>query len=210
MTVDPLRIANHIPERLETRRLLLRPFTLADAPQLHAALAESQAELMAHLWFLPWVAEEQTLASAEARCRRAQAAFLLRTDLAYLAFDIHTQALVGSAGLHRTDWSVPKTEVGYWIRSSMTGRGYASEAVTALTHWALTGLGAARVELVTDADNAASRAVATRCGFALEGVLRNSNRSPDGRLRHACVYARVAGGDAALAEKPGGVDVPRH
>jgi RimJ/RimL family protein N-acetyltransferase len=185
---DPLRFA--VPEAFETPRLLLRPFAVADAPQLHEALLESIEALREHLGFLPWVAEPPTLVSAEARCRRALANFLLRTDLAYLAFDRRSGRLVASAGLHRTDWALPATEVGYWVRTSEVGQGYATEAVEALTRWALEGLGAVRVALVTDAGNAGSRAVAERCGFRLEGVLRHAARSPDGRLRDLCHYAR--------------------
>jgi RimJ/RimL family protein N-acetyltransferase len=187
--IDPLRFA--VPESLESDRLQLRPFRVSDAHQLHEALQESIAQLREHLWFLPWVAEEQTLQSAEVRCRKAEANFLLRADLAYLAFAKSTGRLVASAGLHRTDWSLPKTEVGYWVRTSEAGKGYATEAVGALTSWALRGLGAKRVELVTDQLNHASRRVAERCGFALEGVLHSVTQSPDGRLRNRCIYARL-------------------
>ena len=180
-----------VPTALETERLLLRPFRSADAPALHAALTESIDELRAHLWFLPWIAEEQTLQSAEVRCRKAEANFLLRADLPYLAFEKRSGQLLGSVGLHRTDWSLPKTEVGYWIRSKEVGRGYASEGVVALTDWALDLLGAQRVELVTDELNRGSRTVAERCGFRLEGVLHNVMRAPDGSLRHSCIYAKT-------------------
>lgn len=188
---DPRRFP--VPESFETPRLLLRPFAVADAPQLHEALVESIDALREHLWFLPWVAEPPTPASAVARCRRAQADFLRRADLPYLAFERRSGRLVGSAGLHRTDWALPATEVGYWVRTSETGKGYATEAVDALTVWALEGLGATRVALVTDELNVASRAVALRCGFRLEGVLRHAARSPDGRLRSTCLYARLPG-----------------
>jgi RimJ/RimL family protein N-acetyltransferase len=57
--------------------------------------------------------------------------------------------------------------------------------------WALDRLGAQRVELVAEDQNVASRKVAERCGFALEGVLRNVVRGPDGRLRNTCIYARL-------------------
>ncbi len=63
----------------------------------------------------------------------------------------------------------------------------------ALTAWALDGLGAQRVALVTDELNVGSRAVALCCGFRLEGVLRHAVRSPDGRLRSTSVYARFPG-----------------
>lgn len=186
---DPL--AFPVPSRLESPRLVLRSFTVEDASVLHEALVESIAELRRHLWFLPWVAQEQTLASAEERCRTAQANFVLRADLPFLAFSKESGRLVGSAGLHRTDWAVPRTEVGYWVRTSEVGRGYASESVDVLAGWALRELKAARVELVTLEDNLGSRGVAERCGFTLEGVHRNMLRAPAGDLRHRYVYARL-------------------
>jgi RimJ/RimL family protein N-acetyltransferase len=182
-----------VPTQLETSRLVLRSFTAGDAAVLHEALAESVIELRTHLWFLPWVAEAQTLASAEARCHAAQTAFMQRDDLPFLAFSQDSGRLVGSAGLHRTDWAVPKTEVGYWMRTSEVGRGYASECVQVLSGWALTELQATRVELVTLDDNTGSRRVAERCGFTLEGVHHNFLRAPTGELRHRCVYARLPG-----------------
>lgn len=187
---DPLLFP--VPSVIETPRLLLRSFRVSDAPALHAALSESIDSLRESLWFLPWVAEEPTPQTAEARCRRAEAAFLLRTDLPWLAFDKASGRLIGSIGLHRTDWSLPKTEVGYWIRSSETRKGFAAEGVAALASWALQDLGAERVELVTDAANVGSRAVAERCGFVLEGISRNVMRSPDGVLRDSCIYAILA------------------
>ena len=86
---------------------------------------ETIAQLRENLWFLPWVAEQQTLRSAEARCRKAQSDFQLRLDLPYLVFDRRTGRLVASAGLHRTDWALPKTEVGYWVRTGEVGKGFA-------------------------------------------------------------------------------------
>jgi len=180
-----------VPPIFETPRLRLRAFRVEDAPALHAALVDSIAELRRHLWFLPWVAEEQTLQSAEARCRRAAANFLVRADLPYLAFDKGTDRLVASIGLHRTDWTLPKTEVGYWVRTGETGKGYASEGVMALTSWALDALKVKRIELITDEQNQGSRSVAARCGFRLEGIHRNVMQAPDGSLRNSCVYAKL-------------------
>jgi RimJ/RimL family protein N-acetyltransferase len=180
-----------VPVRFETDRLILRPPRTGDGPVLHEALVESIVELRRFLWFLPWIAEEQTGDSAEIRCRRCEANFLSRTDLPFLAFERSTGNLLGGIGLHRTDWDLPKTEVGYWIRTSKAGKGYAAEGVQALVAWALHGLGAQRVELVTEDLNVASRSVAERCGFVLEGVLHNVLRGPDGTLRNSCIYARL-------------------
>ena len=180
-----------VPAQLETQRLTLRSFRCEDAAALHAAVIESIQELRSNMWFLPWVAEEPTLESAELLCRKSAANFLLRTDLAYLVFDKVSGRLVASVGLYRTVWSLPRTEVGYWVRTGETGKGYASEGVAAVTSWALESLGAKRVELITDEQNVRSRDVAARCGFRLEGILRNVMQSPDGTLRNSCVYARL-------------------
>ena len=187
--LNPLLI--DVPLAIETSRLLLRAPRAGDGPALHEALVESLPELRRFLWFLSWVAEEQTLESAEIRCRRAQANFHARTDLPFWIFDKSTDRLVGSAGLHRTDWSIPQTEVGYWIRTSAAGNGYVTEAVDALVRLAFTQLCAERIELVTDEENISSRKVAERCQFALEGVRRNERRGSDGHLRNTCVYARL-------------------
>ena len=186
-----------VPEAIETRRLRLRPFRESDAAALHEALVESIAALREHLWFLPWVAEEPTLESARRRCERAQAAFIERSDLAYLAFHAETGRLVGSAGWHRTDWAAGKTEVGFWIRTRETGKGFATEAVNAFTEQAFAALRARRVEFVADELNLASLAVARRCGFELEHTRHRTAQSPDGRWRNTLVHVRVAPHDAA-------------
>ena len=47
------------------------------------------------------------------------------------------------------------------------------------------------VEIRCDARNLRSRAVAERCGFALDGVLRNEALGVDGAPRDTCVYSRL-------------------
>ena len=188
--MDPLLI--DLPFPLATARLELRSPLAGDGPVLQFVWLESMPVLRQFLGFLPWVAREPTVESAELYCRNAQANILARKDFSLLAFERETGRLVGGAGLHRPNWEVPKVEVGYWLRPSAAGRGYASEAVEALVQVALLSFSAVRVELITDAANLASRRVADRCQFRLEGILRQEFRAPDGRLCDTCMYARLA------------------
>ena len=187
---DPVLI--DLPTSIETERLLLRPPRAGDGALLHAAIAESLPELRRFLASLPWVAGEQTIESAEAYCRNAQANFLARKDLPFLVLEKATGQIVGATGLHRTVWSTLKTEIGYWGRASRARNGFICEAVAALTDYAFASLRAVRVEIVTDEENGPSRRVAERCRFVLEGILRNERRAPDGTLRNTCIYARIA------------------
>jgi ribosomal-protein-serine acetyltransferase len=103
-----------------------------------------------------------------------------------------TNTLVGSSGLHRINWEVPKFEIGYWVRARFAGQGYISEAVTAISDFAFETLGARRVEIRLDAQNERSEAIPRRLGFALEGRLRNEDRDHlTGELRDTLVFAKV-------------------
>jgi RimJ/RimL family protein N-acetyltransferase len=186
---DPILL--DLPSHVETPRLLLRIPQAGDGPAHLDAVSESLPELKLFLSFLPWVANEPTLESFEVRCRTDQANFFARKNLVFLMFEKSSGQLLGSVGLYRTNWETPKTEVGYWCRTSRSGNGFAREAVAALTDYAFSHIHAARVELITDSENLASRRVAERCGFSLEGILHNEFRAPNNSLRHTCVYARV-------------------
>ena len=182
-------ILRDFPDHLETERLLIRAPRAGDGAENCAAVQESLAELRP---WMPWAMEPLTPESQEAVMRRAHADFMARTDLMLLLLLKGTNTMVGSSGLHRIDWRVPRFEIGYWLRTSYTGKGYMTEAVNAITAFAFGTLEARRVEIRCDERNTRSAAVAQRCGFALEGVLRHSGRSHlDGELVNEMVFAQI-------------------
>ena len=61
-------------------------------------------------------------------------------------------------------------EIGYGISEEYRGLGYATEAVSAVTQWALSQHDVARVEAEAEADNIASIKVLTKCGFTPTGT----------------------------------------
>jgi RimJ/RimL family protein N-acetyltransferase len=63
-------------------------------------------------------------------------------------------------------------ELGYMVARAARGRGVATEALHLLTDWAF-GLGMLRAELHISVGNEASKRVAERNGYRLEGVLRS-------------------------------------
>jgi len=66
------------------------------------------------------------------------------------------------------------------------------EALNAVVSFAFEQLGVHRVEAKTDPRNARTRALLERCGFALEGILRESYYW-DGVFLGTAVYGRLAG-----------------
>lgn len=188
---DPLLI--DIPERLDGERIVL----LAPRAGLGAEMAVVIAQSLSHLrpW-MPWAQEAPTAESSELVVRRMQADFIARRDLCFQIYarraDGSAGRMLGGTGLHRIDWAVRRFEIGYWIRPEAAGQGHASEAVRLLTALAFDRLAARRVEIRCDPRNAKSRAVAERCGFELEGVLRQDSLGVDGHPRDSCVFSRIA------------------
>jgi RimJ/RimL family protein N-acetyltransferase len=188
--------SSRLPDSFETARLRLRAPRAADVGDVHAAVVESFPEL--HAW-MPWARERPTAADIEAWLRRAAAGFAERSSFELVMREKGTGALVGVCGLPRLDWNVPKFEIGYWCRTRFTGRGYVTEAVRAVTALAFDRLGAARVEVRCDEANERSRRVIERCGFRLEGALRNEQRTPTGGLRTTLVFSLTPEEYRALA-----------
>jgi RimJ/RimL family protein N-acetyltransferase len=188
---DPVLI--QVPERLDTERLVILAPRPGLGQALNAAIRESLEELKP---WMPWAQSAPSVEESETVLRHQAAKFLLRSDLVYQFYartpDGAAGRLLGGSGLHRLDWAVRRFEIGYWVRTSARGKGYVSEVVRALAAMAFEQLRARRVEIRMDALNARSRAVAERCGFELEGVLRSDALNPSGEPRDTCVYARIA------------------
>lgn len=82
-------------------------------------------------------------------------------------------------------------ELGYAVAPHARGKGVATAALRLLTDWAFEELDPVRLELFITAANAASQAVARRCGYTFEGVLRSAYVKP-GRWEDTGVWSRLA------------------
>lgn len=80
---------------------------------------------------------------------------------------------LGLAFAPKIDRETRTVELGYIVAPAARGRGVAVAALRKLTRWAFDELGALRAELVISHDNEASKAVARRCGYTCEGLLRS-------------------------------------
>ncbi|MDT7743038.1 MAG: hypothetical protein QOE59_2116 [Actinomycetota bacterium] len=82
-------------------------------------------------------------------------------------------------------------EIGYWCAPWARGRGYVTDALGVVVAWAFDARSVDRLELLIDPENAASRAVARRTGFA-EEHLDPAHPMRDGSVRAVLVHALPA------------------
>lgn len=105
---------------------------------------------------------------------------------------------IGAIGLHARDATM--REIGFWMAPWARGRGVMTDAVRLVCRWGFAELGLGRIEWWANVGNYASRRVAEKAGFTMEGTAR-------ARLLHRGV--RVDGWSAGLlpgelVEGPGG------
>ena len=148
---------------LTTRRLHLRPFTLADHDAIHAIYADP--EVMRYVGAGP----HATLAET-ASALRTYGDVLARRGYSFLAVtERDGGAIVGDAGLHPFGGNGPDAELGYTLARAAWGKGYATEAGEALVGHAFGTLGLPRVVAQVEPANAASRHVLEKLGMHVEG-----------------------------------------
>ena len=104
------------------------------------------------------------------------------------------EAVGGISYVLHADVERISAEIGYWLGEPFWGRGIATEALVALTRYAIETHGLTRVYAVPFAWNTASCRVLEKAGYVLEGRLRRS-AIKDNRIIDQLQYAYVTDDD---------------
>ncbi|GLY99084.1 GNAT family N-acetyltransferase [Actinoplanes sp. NBRC 103695] len=159
------------PPAIDAGAVVLRRWDPRWSAEVTAAVRESLDEIGR---FLSWATEDYDLETARDFIEREVRLWAEGTNFDYAIFTAAGE-LAGSAGL-MTRMGPGVLEVGYWLRTSRTGRGYMTAAVDALARMALALPGVDRVALRHDAGNTRSAAVAERTGFV---EVERASRRPE-------------------------------
>ena len=173
------------PERFETSRLVLRKPTFADAEAVFIRYA-SDPEVTR---YLGWP-RHQSVDDTKAFLNFSDAEWSRWPAGPYLIEPHSGHKLLGSTGL---TFEVPSRAVtGYVLARDAWGKGYATEALTAIVEIA-EGLGVIQLYALCHPDHPTSARVLEKCGFRLEKRLEQFAEFPNlnpGR-REACLrYVR--------------------
>ena len=162
--------------QLTTTRLLLRPMGAGDVDAVYAACQDPQIQRWTTVPS-PYLREH----AEQFACDYAPKAWAAGDAALFGVTDIGNGELLASVGLHfdrGRDAGV--AEIGYWAAAGARGRGVTTEAVAAVCAWGFATCGVQRLEWYAEVGNAASRRVAEKVGFSIEGTLRQYLLRPDG------------------------------
>ncbi len=159
----------HPREQLTDGVITLQRYRTEDAGDVLAAATESVAEV--HPW-LPWCHPGYQIEEAHSWTTFATAQWNDRHAFEFCMRTVDGRH-VGGCGINSLHDAHPLANLGYWVRTGMAGKGYATRAARLLAQFALTDLAMQRVEIVVAVGNLPSQRVAEKAGARREGVLRN-------------------------------------
>ncbi|MGH8074598.1 MAG: GNAT family N-acetyltransferase [Lysobacter sp.] len=111
--------------------------------------------------------------------------------LCWVISERYSDRLVGSTTLFAIDREQGRAEIGYALRASHWGRGYAQEALRLALGHAFDTLGLRRIEADIDPRNAGSCKLVERMGFVREGLLRD-RWCVAGEISDSAIYGLLA------------------
>ena len=141
----------------------LRPPELRDAESITEAVLSSLPALAP---WMPWASSDYSTKSA---CEWLSGK--LGDIYTVLIVDERDECL-GTCAINNFDELNQRANLGYWVRSDQTGKGYATQAATHVAKHGLS-LGLKRIEILMSIKNEPSRKVADRIGAHYEGIARN-------------------------------------
>ena len=155
-----------IQPEIETERLVLRPFILADAPAVQRMA--SSVEIARTTRLIPHPYED---GMAEDWISSHSSDFASRKAVHYAIVVKEGDVLCGaiSVTLHLEH---KRGDLGYWIGEEHWNRGYATEATESIINFCFAHLNLNKVFAHYMKHNLASERVLEKCGMKYEGMLR--------------------------------------
>jgi len=167
---------NHLgTQTLTTERLILRPFTLADAPVMFRNWA-SDPEVTK---FLTWPTHPDVETSEKVTAEWVA----LYREPDFYQWAIVPKAVgepIGSIAAVKVDENVQSVHIGYCISRRWWQRGYTGEALGEMLRFFFEDVGVNRVDSRHDPNNPNSGRVMAHCGMIKEGTMRQADRNNQG------------------------------
>jgi [ribosomal protein S5]-alanine N-acetyltransferase len=153
---------------LTTERLILREYQERDWPDVLAYQSDPR-----YLRYYAWTARTPNAVQDFVQLFLANQREQPRTKFQLAIILKASHQLIGSCGIRMQSVDAYEADIGYELSPEHWGRGYATEAATAMVTFGFTDLRVHRIWSWCVADNVGSARVLQKLGMRLEGRLRD-------------------------------------
>ena len=169
--------------------IIVRPYRPDDIPALFEAARSSIPELS--VW-MPWCHPDYSIEETKSFILSRPEQWAKDAEYGFGVFSREDGRFLGGVGVNFINRVHHMANLGYWVRSSETGRGVAARASRLVAQFGFEQLALQRIEILAATGNMASQRVAEKAGAIKEGVLRNRLRL-HGQPVDAVLYSLIAG-----------------
>lgn len=160
---------------IETKRLILRPFSLEDAPAMYRNWASDKEVTK----FLTWPTHSNIEVSS--KVIQSWVSEYEKDDYYQWCMEWkETHEAIGSISVVHMNVVTEAVEVGYCIGQQFWNMGITSEALLAIVHFFFEEVKANRIEARHDINNPNSGKAMMKCGLELEGIHRKADNNNTG------------------------------
>jgi RimJ/RimL family protein N-acetyltransferase len=182
-----------LPTRLETERLILRPYQAGDGPAYYQLAQNNKTHL------LPYEAGNPALSihaveDAEILVRELHAEWVARSIFFVGGWEKATGDLVVQVVVMVHKWETSEFEIGFFVDKDHEGMSFVTEGTRAMLRFAFECLEARRVSAGCNDTNLRSQRVLERCGFVREAHIRQNKphiKRPDGTASGDYLYGML-------------------
>ncbi len=169
---------------LETKRLVLREVTVADAADLHEYFSDPETAV-----YVPHTALTALSQTEEILARNAN--YLAMQESFRFAIERKSdRKVIGTIDLHNFSAQHHRMEIGYVLTRAYWRFGYATEAIREVIRFAFEEMGMHRIEAECETENSRSIRLLERCGMTREAT-RKENEINKGRFVSNYIYAII-------------------
>ena len=170
---------------LKSDLVVLKKYTLEDVSELFEAISVSTKRV--YPW-LPWCHPNYTIAETEAWLKTRPQRWHEGKEFGFSIRNGQGKIAGGCGiGIGSQSWC---GNLGYWLRTGFTGKGYATAATKLLAEFGIKNLQLKRIEIKVSVDNFSSQRVAERAGAYKEGISRNKLLIHN-KFHNATIYSFV-------------------
>jgi ribosomal-protein-alanine N-acetyltransferase len=159
-----------MPAILETKRLRLRTFTMADAPFV--------LQLLNTPSWLQYIGDRGIKTLEQAQSYLANGPIMSYNTYGFGLYLVELKEpgmAIGMCGLLKRDY-LEHMDIGYALLPAYEGHGYALEIATATMHYAFTKLHLMHLAAITDTGNERSVKLLKKLGFKLKELITIENK----------------------------------
>ncbi|SKC66074.1 Protein N-acetyltransferase, RimJ/RimL family [Maledivibacter halophilus] len=163
---------------IQTERLILREFTKEDTVDLHEICSETYILKWMPDWEVPFEIREKWIEWV-----RSKYITSTRENIRMMLGIVLKESgkLIGMVGVGNKEEVNNEIEIAYFITEKMSGKGYVSEAVQAMSKWIFKTFDIDYLIAIVELDNYSSQRVVEKCGFTKIGkrMILNSGESEE-------------------------------